>query len=793
MELPHNNQTPAVSVSRTRSLQRAFIVVMLLIVSLFLVFTNTSSAETIAPASPTPEVLATPEPLSEDTTVNEQQNDTAVETPAVAQSATQLIPADDAKTPSSVAKLETSAGETTYYATLPEAFAAVTPGCTVTLLKDVTVSENLTFKNADPTESVPVPDTVTFKTGGKNLGVANGYEVTLGKYADFVIESSSRMSLGENVVFTVKEDANNDHQGTLYIEEGGTLGLDKACQLTCNGRAYVRGAISIAAENQRWGNGAPRQVIGKRIQFYETGALKQGGDTYIGTGGVYVVNGASYIYYSCDPNAGTSAFYIPSGMTLTRNCPAADTMLYKGDDFNVDGTFALHATTTSTVTSDATVFIDGGTLDVGAGCTLVGADANSAIKFGSSGKIVADGTAAGMVAGRVEGRSYSWLPSANSWKAGDVARVNSTGAAYDNLPDAIAAAQPGDTVTLLADTIISETIAIDRNLTLTSDNSSPHTVFTPSATQFNGDNMFVVSQNAGATFTLENVYLETGDESLSRHYFPRGIKVQDGGNSLVMGNDSRIKACKTMNPSDADGGAIVAYGDANVTIDGGATGGWDNDVIWYNRAYGGTVSSSVSAKAGGICMLGTGTLTMESGNIHGNIATSTVGGVYIGPAAKMTWNGGSIYTNATCNEVPAGGWKSDIWLAADASSSATLSINCQLPARSWENPYIYADSNDYSPATIVIATGATWNELTSSTYYWDKTTSSWIPNVTPTPSPTPDPSVSPTPTPSPSVTVSSTDTSSTNTTLRKTLPDTGDSIIGHLLVGFQALHHVDVS
>ena len=207
------------------------------------------------------------------------------------------------------------------------------------------------------------------------------------------------------------------------------------------------------------------------------------------------------------------------------------------------------------------------------------------------------------------------------WARGDVvARVNNKAdggwTEYTSLQDAIAAvADGGDTVELLKDITLTETIQVNFNKTFelrsgTRSEDGQYTITRGSTSS----TLFTLSN--GASVTVTDLILD-GDKN--RAGASTYMVQVNSGASLTL-SDGAILQNNRVNDTGNTAGAVRVLG--SLTIQDGAV------IRWNEAAYG----SAVSAEKG--------TITMTGGEIYGNYATRAGGAG--GSAAVEIWSGGTF-------------------------------------------------------------------------------------------------------------------------------------------------------
>lgn len=208
----------------------------------------------------------------------------------------------------------------------------------------------------------------------------------------------------------------------------------------------------------------------------------------------------------------------------------------------------------------------------------------------------------------------------------NVAKIGENG--YATLADAIAAAQAGETIVLLADAAINSNTQITRNVAIDLNGK------TVTVTTVGSQNAFEV-QN-GATFTIKDS--GTGGK-LDLGKF--GIMLM---NSKLKIEGGEIK----VSPANPGAGVVVAaVGDSEVTMTGGKVVA--TNTACFNAGYFGTQTFNISG--GTLESKGASTALMGISNNYGGHTEMTISGDTQVVMKDAAGNAGSLVSDATGNDV----------------------------------------------------------------------------------------------------------------------------------------------
>jgi len=223
------------------------------------------------------------------------------------------------------------------------------------------------------------------------------------------------------------------------------------------------------------------------------------------------------------------------------------------------------------------------------------------------------------------------------------ATIGSKNNPYTSLAEAYEKAKPNDTIVLLTDIELTNTLDLDGNanlgdsstITITSDGEAKK--ITRSGTQT------VLSVSKGIV-DLNNVILG-GDDTAAAN----SPAVTVSGGTLTLGTGSSVQGFKTNLASTStvlvSGGALV--------IDGGS------------------ITGNAATDAGAIKQT-SGTVTLNSGSITENVSESTAGGIYF-VQGKLFLNGGEVKDNKS-NGSAGDGCAGGIYISNGESTTSTVAI-----------------------------------------------------------------------------------------------------------------------
>ena len=395
------------------------------------------------------------------------------------------IPTAFAQDDNSVAQI----GET-YYETLAEAIAAAQDGDTITVIADVsgetvTVNKNLTITGEATLHNVSIKiDGTTVEltvsnlkfTGSSYIDANNGAALTVtGVTADV-----DPTKITGRAAFIVLGTSEPTHGLKVVITDNV---IQSAQSSTDFFSAAIFGWRYIADGSEISGNTFGADASEERYTFI---AVK----TMNAMDGAIITLSNNTIY-------GTSTSYAFLAFDIYQNCSRANAYTVKSGSNVIDATvgssypviaFNLSGNTSFTDSTNVTL-LDNGTTVNGNALTLKDIDASDAgsdydkfygvdVETNEAGEIIAG--ALGGNAEAIEGALAEGFELDENGDGtygvvvdptyGKVAKIGDT--YYETLADAIAAAQAGDTITLLADVVLSEDVTLPANITLNGNGKS---------------------------------------------------------------------------------------------------------------------------------------------------------------------------------------------------------------------------------------------------------------------------------------------------------------------------------
>ena len=245
--------------------------------------------------------------------------------------------------------------------------------------------------------------------------------------------------------------------------------------------------------------------------------------------------------------------------------------------------------------------------------------------------------------------------------------------AYATLEGAIAEAQSGDTVTLLADVTLSEKLTISNNVTI----SGEYTI--TRADNYTGT-LFTV--NAGATLTLDGGLVVDGNNewTLNEELYNKALNLEVSGTTwadLITSEEGKPNATAPMfkvtgsvvaknvtiqnnysskSSNGGDYGVFQVDANATLTMTGATikhivTGGANSvahlstNSVWTINDDS-LITDTFAGKNGGICRNDGGFLVMNGGEVSNNKALDTNGTFVMLYKGTMEMNGGKICSNS---------------------------------------------------------------------------------------------------------------------------------------------------
>ena len=339
-----------------------------------------------------------------------------------------------------------------YYLTLAEAFAAAEDSDIVTLLT-----------NIEMTESIKVAKKVTLDLNGKTIsgtcGASQAYLFMVNNGATLTIKDSSDEQTGK-----ITYAGNNstgwivDVEGALVLESGtleltGTWSIGYAVDVRPNawGTAYTAPTTFVMNGGKIVSSDGAVRVASSSSDTYNNitaSFTMNGGEIEAAWDGIFVQqSNAAWDVLNVTINGGT----IKSGLNPIRFYGPAATSYVNGEECVA---IALNGGTLNYTGTETYEWLIDGILRVGGGVTVEQVLADCVV------------TASADFAAKAVPAGYKWVAAENGMytiAACDyVAEVGGT--KYESLSAAIAAANAGDTVTLLAD--ITENVTVNKSLTI---------------------------------------------------------------------------------------------------------------------------------------------------------------------------------------------------------------------------------------------------------------------------------------------------------------------------------------
>lgn len=338
-----------------------------------------------------------------------------------------------------------------YYATIADAFTAATDGQTIVLLKDVTESADYSTSDIE----------VTLDLNGFTWTGASNREYTLRvrKGVVTVTDNSSghtgAVTYGKDYAFIVDHVAADGVRSQLILNSGtftgktsvvqaGTLGGSGANTKYYGGDLVVNGGTFVTVDDtndEHDTNGHFKYTLNK---------LDVGSVTVF-TPSTITVNGGTFQNFDPANNVaeGTGTNFVPAGYVSLANTPSEGW-------YTVTGlvTFAVTAPAHTVVTVPGATNNGDGTFTVAPGTVV------TIVYTAEEGYVFADNTTVKNVSYTANGGEVAEAEAA----VAAVAKINTT--PYSSLEAALAAAESGNTVTLLADVVPSATTVINGSVTL---------------------------------------------------------------------------------------------------------------------------------------------------------------------------------------------------------------------------------------------------------------------------------------------------------------------------------------
>ena len=493
----------------------------------------------------------------------------------------------------------------TEYTSLEAAVEAAAAGDTITLVKSIYREETLTIdKKLTLDLSGKTIDTESyFRTGEENpvIMVTETGDLTITDPAADIEHAGSIVSDFAGVVtvdgtLTVKNGNLMTDSGTavypranshVIIDGGYIVGTDSPIRIN------YAGAVVDVKDGIIEGNGA--------ITITEGGATVNitGGSVYAGTS-----SSATAIMMMGDSVVNISDGYIASNGT------AIETLSFSGGEgtVNISGGLVIGCTKALEFTGAKTVSVTGGEIYGEIASDTEGFIAGGTFKLGNPLDPDDEVTVNDLSAGTYLAEGYTQDPATGKVKSDAVAVIERGGETirYTSLPDAVAAAQDGETVTLIEDTEITERLNVSgKSITLDLGKYDVSgTVSGESGTRAG----ILVEEGAALTITGTTGTFSARGEYDYDVLWIKGSVIIEGGN---------IKGHLRT---------VWIDGNGKLTINGGTLSASDNYAIWVTRVAsapevvinGGTISVPVPQEGSSEAInIQTGKLTITGGEISG--------------------------------------------------------------------------------------------------------------------------------------------------------------------------------
>lgn len=567
-------------------------------------------------------------------------------------------------------------GENKYYHSLQSAFDAATDGDTITLLADVTVAEQLVAEKALTLDLGGKTVTSTYANGGyafltraavtvKNGTFAAGQARALSAYANLTLEDAtitSELAGGNccvafsaaNCVYTVVNTkivgayaiANFANNATIAIT-GSTL-EGSGCGLYHNGSNY---GLKLTVSDTTI-NGAIDQAIGEGKD--PSGVYLSGSSEVIANAanqnGAHGRHQATFTRCTIKGNTGVEVKY--TDLTL-EDCTVVATTKEPSYTQNNNGMAALgfavvstdNATGNATPKPEGTITITGAD---GSYTGLVGLGSLDSVKTGFADFEDAHYAVSGGTFSNAVLPGYcaaGFIPTANAdgtygVKAGAyVAAIGTTG--YETLEAALAAADAGATVKMLADVVLTEKQTIAKAVVLDLNGKTISSMVNEFITIVSGGNLTI--DDATNEGRIENtatsgsaIRIETGTVG--------GILTLTGGSILAHSSNgaavySHLRGGEKVTVS-IKGGRIENDGTNSYAVKLGSNTGTIN--VTGGEIVGGQY---------GLYVFAGNVVNISGGTIRGNTGNA----VYSGAQNKITISGGTLTPGGTAAALAIGG------------------------------------------------------------------------------------------------------------------------------------------
>ncbi len=572
------------------------------------------------------------------------------------------------------------------YPSVADALEAATDGDTITLLCDwaenVTIdAQNVTLDLGGYTLAASSGYTLTV-SGGSDVTVTNGtvgdgtgtYAVQIWASGDdddpttFVLDDSATVTAGTYALCIYGDTGSSSHEGAGFdvTINGSVIATNEAsagiwiqgnmqnteadvCNLTINGTVEA-GSDGVGIACNGVGNvtvNEDAEISGGTGIEMRAGTLEVNGGTITGTGAEYDEWASSNGNTTCGAGIAISEHVTDMGVTVTIN------------DGNISGCYAVKGTDVQgTELDDVTVSITGGTF------ASTNTEDYAALDFADGMTVVISG---GMYNTEITEDSWivegyeeiEWEIAGTPWWSVEQIYVASIGdQKFTTVADAVAAAQDGDTITLLRD--VDENVVIDNGLEVTLDLNG-YTLAASSG--------YTLTVSGGADVTVTNGTIGSSDTTYAVQVWASG---NDSDPTTFVVDDDAIVTSNTY--------ALCIYGDTGSTSHEGA--GFDvtinGSVIATNEASAGIwIQGNMQNTDADVCDL-TINGTVEAGSDGVGIACNGVGNVTVNTGAEIS-GGTGIEMRAGTLEVNGGtitgtGAEYDEWASSNGNTTCGAGI-----------------------------------------------------------------------------------------------------------------------
>ena len=549
------------------------------------------------------------------------------------------------------------------YETLADAIAAAQTGDTITLLVNVNECVTISGKNVtldlngkkvfgDGSDAVAV-------VGGAVVTIKNGTLETNGKNCGGVWVKNATATLEDCTLIST----NVEESCAVYASNGATITI-KNCELTAaaNGEGENHFALTMMGANITIESGkftGKHSVSSNGSDDYDDATLTINGGTFDGpiywpANGKLTINGGTF--------TAETAIYLKSG-SLEIN---GGTFTGNGEkkDYQYKDSGAIYTGTAIMIENVGRSEYDAVTSAAINGGTFISVN-NVAIQS------VAENTNVDVVTGFISNGTFSsdvsdlCVYGYKSEANGDgtygitecdyVAEVN--GVKYETLADAIAAAQAGDTITLLSDFTLSKRLVATKDLTIDL-NGHTWTSTATSALAVSGCYIKVTDSSDAKNGTVKAGSGTSGNAIQvinNGEFVLENGNVHSANNGIYVNNGTVTISGGTVKGVATSSAALYLQSNATVTITGGNIEAHNGIMLWENISL--TISGGTISGTGSTGIQGNGTyddtaISVSGGNISGRWAAiyhPQGGELNISGSAKLTGYTGVVVKGGTIN------------------------------------------------------------------------------------------------------------------------------------------------